>query len=153
MKKELPKIEIYSGQEVPAFGFELMKSVLLPELLGDDAGAILYWSGRKLARLYPFDTIEDVVLFFEKAAWGTLILVDESRGKLKFELSSDLITARLHDDPDAVFTLEAGFLAEQIQRIKGYSAEAYTEVKHGRQKKIEFIVKWDVREPIETVAY
>jgi predicted hydrocarbon binding protein len=153
MKKELPKIEHYSGEEMPTFGYELFRSVLIPELLGEDIGAILYWSGRKLARQYPFNTMEDVIIFFEKAGWGQLVQIDEGRGKTHFELSSELITARLVDNPNATFTLESGFLAEQLQNIKGYNTESYTEIKNGRNKKVTFLIKWDIKDPVETVTY
>lgn len=153
MKKELPRIEQYSGEEMPTFGYELLRSVLIPELLGEDIGAILYWSGRKLARKYPFNTLEDVIVFYEKAGWGHLEEVESSRGKIRFELSSDLITARLIDDQNATFTLESGFLAEQLQNIKGFNTESYTEIKHGRNKKVSFLIKWDTKDPVETVTY
>ncbi|MGV3488386.1 MAG: YslB family protein [Tuberibacillus sp.] len=154
MKKTLPNIEHYSGHEVTSFGVELLRSVLLPELLGEDIAAILYWSGRKMARQYPFNTLEDVILFFEKAGWGNLIQTEESRGKMRFELSSDLVTARLTDNPESSFTLESGFLAEQLQNIKGYNTEAYTEIKNSRSsKKVLFLIKWDTKDPVETITY
>jgi predicted hydrocarbon binding protein len=154
MKRALPQIEHYSGLEVSSFGIELLRSVLLPELLGDDLEPILYWSGRKLARLYPFNTIDDCIAFFDKAGWGRLEVVEESRGKMQLELSSELVSARLIDDPDAAFTLESGFLAEALQNIKGYCAEAYTEIKNSRNnKKVLFLIKWDTKDPVETVTY
>ena len=79
--------------------------------------------------------------------------VEESRGKIHFELTSDIITARLIDNPNSTFTLESGFLAEQIQNIKGYITESYTEIKNGRNKKVTFQIKWDIKDPVETITY
>ncbi|CAM5676841.1 hypothetical protein LSPH24S_09210 [Lysinibacillus sphaericus] len=45
------------------------------------------------------------------------------------------------------FRLEAGFIAEQIQQVKGYLTECYDE-KREKQQLVTFTVKWDVKERI-----
>ncbi|GGE42384.1 hypothetical protein GCM10011391_21470 [Pullulanibacillus camelliae] len=149
MKFEHPRIETYGDKQVPAFGFELLRTVLLQELLGEETEPILYWSGRKLARAYPCANNDELILFFERAAWGTLELVSETRGKIKFELRSDLIDARFKNKSDYHYSLESGFLAEQIQTIKGYTADAQVEVKGSRDRKVTFLIAWDLKDPIE----
>jgi predicted hydrocarbon binding protein len=153
MKTDLPKIEAYSGEVVSAFGYELLRTVLLPELLGEETAAILYWSGRKLARHYPFNTVDEIVSFFEKATWGNLVFKEESRGKAQFMLHSDFVEARIKDNHQAVFSLEAGFLAEQLHHIKGYVTESFAEVKSGRDKKVMINVQWDMKDPVDKVSY
>ncbi|TCP32137.1 uncharacterized protein DUF2507 [Scopulibacillus darangshiensis] len=138
-----PKAEHYGDLQTTAFGYELIRNALIPELLGEESASILYWSGRKIARQYPLDTTDAAVLFFEQAGWGTLELIEKTKNNMIFDLGSDIIQSRIKDNPDAVFTLEAGFLAEQIQQQTGYIAEVYTEIKTGKEKKVSFTVKWD----------
>jgi predicted hydrocarbon binding protein len=148
MKNKHPQMETYSEHQVSAFGLELLRTVLIPELLGDETPSILYWSGRKLARLYPLNELSDLPLFFERAGWGKLEIAEEQKDKCWLTLSSELIEARFKLDDSPVFSLEAGFLAEQFEHIKGFTTEAFTEPKPNRHKKIEFQVKWDLKDPV-----
>ncbi|GGH83706.1 putative hydrocarbon binding protein [Pullulanibacillus pueri] len=149
MKSEQPQMQTYGEEHVPAFGYELLRMVLLPELLGEELEPILYWAGRKLARKYPCNTIEELISFFEQAAWGSLEFCEESKGKMKFELRSNLINARFKDKSNDKFSLESGFLAEQIQHIKGFTADSLTEIKNNRDKRVLFEVAWDTKDPIK----
>ncbi|WP_053364280.1 YslB family protein [Bacillus sp. FJAT-27251] len=127
---------------VSLFGHELIRGVLLQELLGKDAPEILYWAGKKLARLYPLDNFDDVVHFFQEADWGRLAVKEEKRREIHLELTGHLVTARLKEGKNLTFQLEAGFLAQQMERLKSTPAEAF-EHPHKRSGKIEFTVKWD----------
>ncbi|MCL1630564.1 YslB family protein [Sporolactobacillus sp. CPB3-1] len=148
-----PQPEHYGEATVPAFGYELIRSLLIPELLGKETASILYWSGRKLARQYPLENEQQVIDFFDRAGWGTLSLISKTKNKMTFECSSPLIASRIHDYPDSgSFSLEAGFIAEQIQRQTGYVAESYMETKNGKQKKVVYSVKWDAKDPIASVT-
>ena len=60
------------SETIPIFGYELMREVLLPEILGDDSPAILYWAGKQLARKYPLKDFEEIIDFFKQAGWGKL---------------------------------------------------------------------------------
>ncbi|TGA99413.1 DUF2507 domain-containing protein [Sporolactobacillus shoreae] len=142
-----PQPEQYGDVTVPAFGYELFRNQLIPELLGKETASILYWAGRKLARQYPLESEEKIVAFFEQAGWGSLELTEKGKSQMVFECHSVLIESRIKDHPGSVqFTMEAGFIAEQIQKIHGFVAEAYTEVRTGRNKKAVFIVKWDAKD-------
>lgn len=145
MSKEIkiPQIETYGDATVPAFGIELFRSLLLPDLLGEDEDSVLYWAGRKIARQYPLHTTEEIIHFFHYAGWGDLTIDDQSKAQITFRLSSDIVSARIKRLPDTPFTIEAGFLAEQIQEQLGFPSEAYQEVKTGRNKYVLFKVKWD----------
>jgi hypothetical protein len=148
-RETCPQPEQFGDATVPAFGYELIRNQLIPELLGKESASILYWSGRKLARLYPAGSEEKIPLFFEQAGWGTLELVDKSRKKMDFECRSSLIDYQIKEDQDsALFSLEAGFIAEQIQQIYGFIAEAVTEIKTGKNKKVIFHIKWDASDPV-----
>ncbi|RYM06887.1 DUF2507 domain-containing protein [Sporolactobacillus sp. THM7-7] len=144
-----PRPEHYGDLSVPAFGYELMRNQLLPELLGEECASILYWAGRKIARQYPLDSEEQIAAFFAQAGWGKLELTEKKKSKISFECHSPLIESRIKDHPrSAVFSLEAGFIAEQMQRQLGCIAETYTEIRTGRNKKVVFLVKWDAKDPV-----
>ncbi len=142
--------EVSSEETIPAFGYELIRDVLLPEILGDDTAEILYWAGKKLARKYPLNSLEEVIDFFNKAGWGRLTIIKESKNELELELTSSIITNRMQNKKSRdsyQFQLEAGFLAEQIELQKQVISEAY---EHPRKKadKVHFTVKWDKKDSI-----
>ncbi|MBA4538307.1 YslB family protein [Bacillus aquiflavi] len=127
---------------VPLFGYELIREVLLTELLGKDTPEILYWAGKRLARKYPLKTVEAVIDFFEKAGWGHLSLRHLNPHEMELELSGELIKERFKRKRNCSFQLEAGFLAEQVQLQKGFIAEAYEHPKK-LVAKVRFTIKWD----------
>ncbi|MTH52922.1 DUF2507 domain-containing protein [Bacillus mangrovi] len=133
--------------QVPAFSSEILREVLLPELLGQDYPAMLYWAGRKLARRYPLETAEDLIPFFIQAGWGELELLHRKQGEMEFELKSSLIQERMQTQKEPSFLMEAGFLAEQIQRQGDFAAEGYEQVKR-RTGKVVLSVKWDKKDSI-----
>ncbi|MCF6138149.1 YslB family protein [Pseudalkalibacillus berkeleyi] len=149
MKKDKNILPQPSEKESYLFGYELLRDVLLPELLGKEDQSLLYWAGRTLARKYPMDTTEELIQFFAKANFGELTLKEETTKDMTFELTSerisDLLTKRKHDS----FQLEAGFLAEQIQRKKEKITESLEEVKRGKLDKIIFKVQWDRKDEVK----
>jgi predicted hydrocarbon binding protein len=124
---------------VSMFGYDLLREDVLPDLLGKEYHSILYWAGKSLARKYPVTSIESIIGFFKDASWGDLVLVKEKNSEAIFELTSSFFEHK------QVFStpLEAGFLAEQIQQIKGCITETNETAKDGKIKKMVFRVKWD----------
>ncbi|WEG13946.1 YslB family protein [Pullulanibacillus sp. KACC 23026] len=149
MEKRLPQIEVIGNTNVSAFGLELLRTVVIPELLGDETHPILYWAGRRLARQYPLQDVADLPAFFEKAGWGQLELKESKKDHCLYFLTSELIEARIKDDEHTTFSLETGFLAEQYERLTQYKAEAIMEVKTGKQKRAEIQIQWDLKDPVE----
>lgn len=133
---------------VPAFGYELLREVLIPDILGRETASILYWAGKALARKYPLQSVEDIIAFFQQAGWGTLQIKTEKKNELEFELSSDLIKNRFNEYVDCHFQLEAGFLAQQMETQKQVIAETY---EHPKKKlaTVSFTVRWDKKDSIE----
>ncbi len=131
-----------------AFAYELLREELLPDLIGNDLDGILYWSGRNLARKYPLETIEEVIQFFEKAGCGTLSIVEHKSREMHFQLKGTLIAERQKQKRHSSYQLEAGFIAEQIQKQRNVVAESYEEKKK-RSDSITFLVKWDIKDLIE----
>ncbi|SEM36259.1 Protein of unknown function [Mesobacillus persicus] len=132
---------------VSLFGYELIRDVLLTELLGKDAPEILYWAGKKLARRFPLYNMDEVIAFFHEADWGLLVVKEEKRKEVGLELSGEWITHRLEKDVHSTFQLEAGFLAQQLEMQKKVVAEAF-EHPRKRSGKILFTIKWDIKDPI-----
>ncbi|MDT7014145.1 DUF2507 domain-containing protein [Lactobacillus sp. PFC-70] len=102
----------------------LFRDALLPELLGDDKGAIGYWAGKSLARKFPLANPKDAATFFRQAGFGTLALIKQSGQMTRWQLSGEPVALRkqLTTTPD--FTLEAGFLAEMMSQQLGIATEA-----------------------------
>lgn len=143
---------LYEDETCSAFGLELLRSVLLPELLGKENNGISYWAGKNIARKYPLSSIEDIYSFFNKASWGDLTLIKDSKTEMIFELTSSLITKRFQQEVDPItYQLEAGFLAEQIQRMSNYITEAYTSEKRGKEPIVIFEVKWDPKDIVNNI--
>ena len=126
------------------FGYELIRDHVLPSVLGVHEGEILYWAGKELARKFPIFSIEEIPSFFIEAGWGTLTLVKSSKKESFYELADDenAIKVELRK-----FQLEAGFIAEQYQKLNGFLTECYAEPKQ-KNKSVHFHVKWDTKETI-----
>lgn len=133
-----------SPEQIPLFGYELLREVVLPELLGKDHQTILYWAGKTVARKYPVNSFEEISIFFEKAGWGKLLLIKEKNNEAIFELTSTLFEHR----KNLSTPLEAGFLAQQIQHIKEFITETNETVKTGKVTKVVYLVKWDTHDSV-----
>lgn len=102
----------------------LIREALLPELLGDDQGAISYWAGKSLARRFPLGNPKDAAAFFAQAGFGTLTLVKQTAQMTRWQLSGTPVKLRKQIAGEDDFTLEAGFLAEMMAQQLGVEAEA-----------------------------
>ncbi|KJE28331.1 YslB family protein [Geobacillus thermoleovorans] len=140
--------QMFGSIALSAFGAELLRHSLLPDLLGKDAASLLYWAGKQLARRYPLETLDDVALFFERAGWGELSTGEERNDELYIELSGPIIAARFSLYGSCSFQLEAGFLAQQIEQQKRFVTEA-VELPPKRDGKARILVKWDRKQAIE----
>lgn len=130
---------------MPIFGYELIREILLPDILGKDTPEIMYWAGKRLSRKYPLNSLEEIIDFFSQAGWGQLTLVNEKNNEMEFELLSPLIVSRVKSKAEHFFQLEAGFLAQQIETQKEVVAETF-EHPVKRSQKVLFTVKWDKRD-------
>lgn len=134
-------------RSISIFGYELIREVLLPEILGNDTPEILYWAGKRLARKFPLNSYQDIINFFAKASWGRLEIMKEAKNELEIELISPLIVSRVKSKAEHFFQLEAGFLAQQIEQQKEMIAEAF-EHPVKKSNKVKFTVKWDLKDQI-----
>ncbi|WP_050615985.1 YslB family protein [Bacillus testis] len=132
---------------ISLFSKELLRDILLPDLLGKDHSQVLYWSGKQLARKFPLQSLEEVAAFFDNAGWGTLEKEKESKNQAEFVLSGEIVTRRFAITDEPEFQLEAGFLAQQLQQQKSRITEAAVETKK-RGAKANFLVRWDTKDII-----
>src|SRR3954464_14569715 len=133
---------------ISIFGYELIREILLPEILGKDTPEILYWAGKRLARKFPLENYNQVVEFFNSASWGQLEMIKETKNEIEIELSSPLIVSRVKSKAEHFFQLEAGFLAQQMELQKGVITEAF-EHPVKKSNKVQFTVKWDIKDSLE----
>ena len=120
---------VLANLQTTSSGYDLIRYIGLPDMLGEEADLILYVMGKKLARQSDCATIEEVQEFFLHAGWGELLLIQEKRRGFHFELQGDIVKARLQTLQEVDFQLEAGFLAEAIYRFTNKISEGMAERK------------------------
>ena len=109
-------------------GYDVLRYLTLPELLGPESHTLLYFMGRNLARKLDLKAIEDIYYTFEKLGWGKLELIREKKKELVFHLMSDSVVQRLQAPFDTEFRLESGFLAEAIQLLEDIECECTEDI-------------------------
>lgn len=120
-------------------GYDVLRYISLPEVLGTQTNTLLYFMGRNLARKLDIKALEDIYYIFDKIGWGNLELIKEKRKELVFHLMADAVVQRLNASFDTEFRLESGFLAEAIQMINERECECVEAVNH-KIHQIEFTV-------------
>ncbi|WHY76391.1 YslB family protein [Neobacillus sp. WH10] len=141
-------VNVVEPRTISIFGYELIREILLPEILGKDTPEILYWAGKRLARKFPLADFDQVIEFFAHASWGQLEITKETKNEIEIELTSPLIVSRVKSKAEHFFQLEAGFLAQQIELQKEVIAEAF-EHPVKKANKVQFTIKWDTKDPIK----
>ncbi|WP_075527434.1 YslB family protein [Sporosarcina ureilytica] len=126
------------------FGYELIRDHVLPSILGKHEGDILYWAGKEIARKFPVFSMEEIPSFFLEAGWGQLQLEKTSKKEAFYQLISPGENLKISDRN---FQLEAGFLAEQYQKLNGMLTECYADSKRNDQS-ITFHLAWDKKETV-----
>lgn len=130
---------------VTIFSKELLRDILLPDLLGKDHSQILYWSGKQLARKFPLNNLQEIDEFFNNAGWGQLVEEKHSKHEAQYSLEGPIVTRRFDLNSECEFQLEAGFLAQQIQFLQKRITEASVDTK-AKSKTVKFLVRWDTKD-------
>ncbi|MFB4166649.1 YslB family protein [Virgibacillus sp. JSM 102003] len=120
-------------------GYDVLRYIGLPEILGTESSTLLYFMGKNIARKLEIQSITDIIFAFDKLGWGNLELVKEKKKELIFQLMSDSVVYRLNAPFETDFRLEAGFLAEAIQIIKEIPCECTEEI-HKKVHQVEFSI-------------
>jgi len=134
-------ISLASLDELPdsTLGYDILRYVTMPEVLGEEKDSILYFIGRNLSRKFEIKVLDDLIYLFLKLKWGKLELIKEKKKQVVFHLMSDEIVSRLQAPYDTDFRLEAGFIAESIMKITERPAEC-VETVNERLYRVEFKV-------------
>ncbi|RKQ37942.1 YslB family protein [Oceanobacillus halophilus] len=132
MSKKLEQLTIsqLSNLHTSGAGYDVLRYISLPELLGKESNTLLYFIGRDLARKFEVDSMETLCKTFKQMGWGELELVKEKRKELTFQLMADSVVLRLQAPFETEFRLESGFLAEAIQQLLGRECECTEDVIH-----------------------
>ena len=120
---------------------QLYRDFLLPTILGTDNDAILYWGGKCIARKYDLLSFEDVVSFFNTAEFGLLEKTKTHRNEEVFKLTGQSVTDRINSGSQE-FSLEAGIVAEAIQKETGRTTECEIKI-DDRKKEVKLLAKFD----------
>lgn len=121
------------------FGYEILRDHVLPSILGVHKGDILYWAGKDVARKFPIFHIDELPTFFTEAGWGHLTLEKAKKEEAFYLLHGNFENL---NTKERTFHLEAGFIAEQYQKLNGLLTECFPEIKQ-KGNSITFQVKWD----------
>ncbi|GAA0601225.1 YslB family protein [Virgibacillus siamensis] len=133
--KEALPVTVLDELHTTGAGYDIIRYLGLPELLGAEAPTLLYFMGKNIARKMDTESVSDVIYAFEKLGWGTLELIKEKKRELTFHLMSDSVVYKLNAPFDTDFRLESGFLAESIELLKDRTCECKEEI----NKKIHMI--------------
>ncbi|WP_018931320.1 YslB family protein [Gracilibacillus lacisalsi] len=119
---------VLTNLQTTSSGYDLLRYIGLPDMLGQESDLILYVMGKNLARQAECASTEEIQEFFQHVGWGELALTHEKRRGFIYELSGSLVKARLQTLKEIDFQLEAGFLAETMLQITDKSCECVAEV-------------------------
>lgn len=122
------------------FGYEIIRDYVLSDILGKHESDVLYWAGKSLARKFPLYELDEAADFFNQAKFGDLVTEKTGKDEIIFILHPSKMENRC-------FNLEAGFLAQQKQKISGFLTEAYVE-ELPKKKMVRILLKTDLREKV-----
>lgn len=130
MTKEQNKLSISLLHELKTSGagYDVLRYISLPKLLGTEASTLLYFMGKDLARSFEIQSYDDIYEIADQLGWGKIELVKEKKHTLTFTLMADAVVYRLNAPINVDFRLEAGFLAKAVSMIKGNQYECSEKV-------------------------
>lgn len=123
MEKRLLPLSTFDEFSEQTAGYDILRYVGLPELLGHEKETLLYFIGRNIARNIEIESLDDLIYLFNKFKWGNLELMKDKRGFLTFHLMADEVAQRMMAPISIDFRLESGFIAEAIEMITHRACE------------------------------
>jgi len=139
MDEKLIPLSLFEQLPKSTAGHDVLRYVSMPSFLGEEKDSILYFIGRKLARKIEIESLEDLYFLFETFHWGKLELVKDRRRTLTFHLMSDEVAERMISPFTIDYRLEAGFIAEAIEKITERTCECNESV-NNRLYRVQFKV-------------
>lgn len=141
MENKMISLDTIDELSSKTIGHDILRYVSLPQFLGHEKDTLLYFIGRNLARNIHIQTIEDLIYVFKKFDWGNLEVVKEKANTITFHLMADEVVHRLRSPFETDFRLEAGFIAEAIQKINGRPCECMEKINE-RLYRIQFTIHY-----------
>lgn len=129
-RQEIISLSLLDELHTSGAGYDVLRYISLPDLFGAEADTLLYFMGKNLARNLDIKSLEDIYLAADKLGWGKLELVKEKKKSFTFQLMADAVFLRLQASFDVDFRLEAGFMAEAIQKLNGQDCECIEKINH-----------------------
>lgn len=127
---------------------EVLRDILIPAILGKETDGILYWAGKDLARQFPVETEDDVSTIFSQLGFGDIKLQKKNKKQQVWIMSGGLVTDRLALDKNN-FTLEAGFLAQQIELQTNATSEA--QITEKKKNSVEILVQHNLKDTLTDI--
>lgn len=137
-EKQYP-ISAFDQLHTVGAGYDILRYVSLPKLLGKESHTIMYFMGKSLAETLEINSMSDIIAFFKQFGWGTLELVKEKKKSFTFHLLDDAIVQKLRSPLEIDFRYEAGFLAEACAQVFDIECEC-TEKIHEKVYQVEFTI-------------
>lgn len=128
MDEKLIPLSHFDELPTSTAGHDVLRYVSMPSFLGVEKETTLYFIGRNLARQINIEEMNDLYYLFDKFHWGSLELVKDRRRTITFHLMSDDVAARIISPFKIDYRLEAGFLAEAIEKITNRTCECVESV-------------------------
>lgn len=138
-KESLYPISAFEQLHTSGAGYDTLRYVSLPKLLGKESHTIMYFMGKTLAESIDFHTIDDIIFLFKQFGWGTLNIAKEKKKTTTFYLLDDSVVQKLQSPIEVDFRYEAGFLAKACSLIYGSEYECIEKV-HKKIYQVEFTV-------------
>ena len=109
---------------VNSFAIAVLRDGLIENVLKEDAANIMYWAGKDLASQFFTKTLSGIETFFSTSGWGELEMTSQADNRQVWKMTGQTVADRFlsNDNPD--FSLEAGYLAKQLENQLGTIAEA-----------------------------
>lgn len=133
------------GQAIPLFAYHILRDNIVKTITGDHQNAILYWLGKDLALQFNASSIEECANLFLELGWGYLEEQQSSSTTKTFTLTSPFFHTRKVTNNTATFSLECGFLAQQLAMLEEKHTEGHFEVA-AKQTEIQVLFKINLQE-------
>lgn len=139
------------GQAIPLYAYHILRDKIVKTITGEHQNAILYWLGKDLAVQFKLSSLEECANLFLELGWGYLEEQQSSSSTKTFTLTSPFFHARKVTSNTATFSLECGFLAQQIATLENKHTEGHFEVL-AKQSEIQVVIKINLQEKAEEAA-
>src|SRR5699024_329236 len=138
-KKQPHPISAFEDLQSNGAGYDILRYVSLPQLLGKESDTIMYFLGKSLSQTVEIHSIDDIILFFKQLGWGALDPVKEKRKSSTFHLLDDSIVQKLQSSLEIDFRYESGFLAGACEQLYGTECECIEKIHH-KIYQVEFTI-------------